>query len=359
LIRRTMFFMALPLIAIGLILSRERDRIESVVSGSLKSDSNGGRLYVEVFGRFLWDVIVGSSSAIFVGLVIVAIVYAGHLQWKSRTQKSGRTLRWLGFCLLAPIVFVAFYAFFFNTIFPRGFLPLMPLLLIAVALAVDRLADEMSEARRGAALLALIAIILLSNLASYSAFNVANRRFSETWAAASWPSVANFKKGYSEFAFDAKYRPNYTTHWRMLYEALKDRVDSRHRLLITPSTAFYAAGRRALQTDAYFGDDAVYLLDHVQESLGQVIAEKNIKTVVFTTGQNRPPPSVHSRYLYNGQWADPEPINLAASFGFPHYSVEQEFHAIARFLQAIGAKEILPFPSGSYESRHARVWVLP
>lgn len=145
----------------------------------------------------------------------------------------------------------------------------------------------------------------------------------------------------------------------MLHEALKDRVDSRHRLLITPSTAFYFAGRRALQTDAYFGDDAVYLLDHVHESLGQVIAEKSIKTVIFTTGQNRTPPSVHSRYLYDGAWAEPEPINLAASFGFPHYSVEQELDAIARFLQAIGAKEILPFPRGSYESRHARVWVLP
>ncbi|MBW2541509.1 MAG: glycosyltransferase family 39 protein [Deltaproteobacteria bacterium] len=358
-IRRAAFFASLPLIAAGSILARERERIGSVVSGPLKSDPDGGRNYFEVFGRFLWDVILGSSSAIFVGLVLAAVAYAAHLQWKNRARQSDHTLRWLGFCLLTPIVFVALYALFFKTIFPRSFLLLMPLLLIAVIHAFDRAIDQMSEVRRGAALLTLVAIILLSSLASYSAFNVGNRRFSKTWAAATWPTVANFKKGFGEFAFDARYRPNYATHWRMLYEALKDRVDSRHRLLITPSTAFYSAGRRALQTDAYFGDDAVYLLDHVQESLAQVIAEKSIKTVVFTTGQNRPPPNVHARYLYDGQWADPEPIDLAASFGFPHYSVEQEFHAIARFLEAIGGTEILPFPSGSYEARHTRVWVLP
>ena len=174
-----------------------------------------------------------------------------------------------------------------------------------------------------------------------------------------WPNQANLERGFLEFLIDAKYIPSYATHWRALFDALSGKVDDRHKILVMPSTVFYAAGRRALQTEVYFGDNAIYRLDHSDQTLQEVVKSYNVKWVVFTTGQLRGVPTRLGRYLYNGQWAEPQPLDLAEAYRLDEYSELRELEALLSFLKTAGAREVFPFPRGSFEARKSRTWLLP
>jgi hypothetical protein len=312
-----------------------------------------------VFGRFLWDGVVGSTSA---ALAISLMLCIGYFCWqlKPDLRKSDCSFTlWVGFCVLTPISFVALSAVFFNTFFPRGFLPLIPLLIVAVFYCVAKITEGDRNIVSGMILAVLVVFIVLSNLASFSAFNVANRRFTSAWAAPVWPTRAGLKQGYGEFMRDAKYVPSYATHWRAIFDAFDGKVDVHHKMLLMPSTIFYAPGRRALQTDVYFGDNAVYRLDHTQQTLDEIVRDSDIKWIVLTIGQLRAAPTRFGRYLYHGQWAESEPVDLAQAYGMDSYSERAEFKALLRYLRVVGATEVFPYPRGSFEARVSRAWLLP
>ena len=303
--------------------------------------------------------VIGSASATMVIYLAIALALFG---WKL-VFPGGRPARSFvlgaGFCLFTASSFVFVYAIFFGTFFPRGFLPLVPLLLIAVFYAVVQLTDRVNRWLSGSLIIAAVVYLALSNLASFSAFNVADRQFSSTWAEPVWPDRENLERGLLEFLVDAKYIPSYATHWRALFDAFADKVDDRQKILVMPSTVFYAAGRRALQTQVYFGDNAIYRLDHTDQTLEEVVKSHNVRWVVFTAGQLRGVPTRLGRYLYNGRWAEPEPLDLAAAYGLDDYSERRELAALLDFLKSVGAREVFPFPRGSFESRRSRAWLLP
>ena len=357
--RRLAVFSAAPVVAIAIVMYLESAVVQSVISGSISSASNSERFYPEVFGRFLWDGIVGSTSA---ALAISLMLCMGYFCWqlKPGLRKSDLPFTlWVGFCVLTPIGFVALYAVFFNALFPRGFLPLTPLLIVAVYYCVARITEGGSNFFSGITIAVLVVLIALSNLASFSAFNVANRRFSSAWAEPVWPTSAGLKQGYGEFIVDAKYVPSYATHWRAIFYAFDGKVDVHHKLLLMPSTIIYAPGRRALQTDVYFGDNAVYRLDHTQQTLDEIVRDSEIKWIVLTLGQLRTAPPRLGRYLYNGEWAESGPLDLAHAYGMDSYSEKAEFKALLRYLRVVGATEVFPYPRGSFEARVSRAWLLP
>ena len=344
-------FLGLPaLAALALVATQPEEILPRLGANFLP-----GGFYPEVFGRFLWNVVAGSLSVVAALLALCALVMLLWRSWRERPVSPA--VAWGLFCLLVPAAFVALYALFFSTIFPRGFLPLVPLLVIGMFLGADSLRLQGALATT-TLISALVALLVVSNLASYSAFAVGNRRYSSTWAQPVWPGPQNLRLGYREFLQDARYVPGYASHWRAVHDAVPGPVDAANRLLILPSTAMYSPGRRPLQNRVYFGDDAIYRIDHPELSLAELVQQYNIRWVLFTTGQRRGEPSALRRYLYNGRWAPREPVDLAAAYSMPRYSAQAEYGQLLRYLASVGARELDVFPAGSFESQVARLWRL-
>jgi len=356
---RLAVFCAGPLVAAAIVMLYEASRIKGVISGSIVTSGRDDRVFLEVFSRFFWNGIIGSTSATMAIYFAITLVFLGWKWVFPGTRPVRHFVLSAVFCVFTASSFILASAIFFGTFFPRGFLPLVPLLLVAVFYSMVMITDRLSRVLSGSVIIAAVVFLALSNLASFSAFNVANRQFSSTWAEPVWPDKANLERGFLEFLVDAKYLPSYATHWRALFNAFHDKVDAGHKILVMPSTVFYAAGRRALQTEVYFGDNAVYRLDHTAQTLEEVVKSQNVKWVVFTTGQLRGIPTRLGRYLYNGRWAEPEPLDLAQAYGLDEYSERRELEVLLNFLNSVGAREVFAFPRGSFESRMSRTWMLP
>jgi len=353
---RVIAFCAPLLLALLPLLFWQGAAIRELVSGALAAGD--GDFYPEVFARFLWNVLAGSTSAV---TALLAAACAALLAWRESTAAPERRagLRWGLFCLLVPAGFVALYAVFFSTIFSRAFLPLVPLLILGIFIALDGGGPGERTPLRRLGLCLLFVVMVVSNFASYSAFSVGNRRYATAWAQPVWPSGGNLGTGLREFLVDARYVPSYATHWRSLFLALEGKVDAAHRLLVLPSTAMHSPGRRPLQTAVYFGDNAVYRLDHPELSLDELVRRFDIGWVVFTMGQQRPVGRYWRRYLYDRRWAPREPIDLAEMYGYGRYSVSAEYRTLLGYLAQAGARPVPAFPAGSYDAEVARLWQLP
>ena len=356
--RQLAVFSAGPLAAAAIIMLFESTTVNAVIGNSIVTARRDDYIFLEKFARFYWDGIVGSMSATMAVYLAIGLVWWGWKLVFPGVRPAHSFVLGVGFCFLTASSFVIASALFFGTFFPRGFLPLIPLLLIAVFYSLVQITDRLSLMLSRPVIFAAVVFLALSNLASFSAFNVANRKFSYTWAEPAWPDKATLEAGLLEFVLDARYRPSYATHWRALFDALADKVDDQHKILVLPSTVFYAAGRRALQTEVYFGDNAIYRLDHVDQTLGEVVKSRNVKWVLFTGGQLRGVPTRFGRYLYNGQWAKPEPLDLSQAYGLDAYSAREELEILLGFLKTVGAREVFMFPRGSFESLRSRVWLL-
>jgi 4-amino-4-deoxy-L-arabinose transferase-like glycosyltransferase len=352
-------FLGVPLVtAIGVYVL-EAETVERAV-GKLFSFESGSNVFLpEVASRYLWNVMTGTTSAAFAilcGFSVLCIALAFLFRRSGRSQDN---LYWAGFLFSVPIVFVAIYTPMFNTIFSRGFLPLVPLMVLGVCLVLSWITARLSKASTAAIIFPILALIVISNLASYSAFAVGNRRYAKSWAEPIWSSRANIEKGLQEFKVDARYVQSYATHWHYIYTALKGKIRPSERLLVLPITTMYSPGRRALQTQAYFGDDAIFRVDFPGKSIAEIVREKNVRWVLFTTGQQRKVPRNIALYQYNGEWSERRRIDLARDYGLARYSVRQEYGQLAKFLQEANAEPRMPFQNGSFEQRVARVWYLP
>ena len=354
-----LFLFCAPLVlTIALILSQHPLRVAEALQSPVSGTGMFLAHYPEAFGRYLWNGILGATSTIFTLCVGLCIVYY-LASSRSNVRQHRDFLLGCGFYLFTPVLFMALYAPFFGTVFSRGVLPLIPLSIIAVYYTLAHVWGERADGLRATFFIGMVLLFALSAMASYSAFKVGNRKFGMTWAAVNWPSPDALREGYREFLVDANYVPSYATHWRRLFDVFRDRVDSDARLLVTPSTAMHGAGRRALQTQVYLGDNAIYRLDHFEQALEDLISEKRIRYVVFTLGQSRGVPPVHRPYRYRGLWGEPRPVDLASAYGMNPYSRMREYEQVSRVMRRLGARELTLFPEGSYEDAMARVWQLP
>ena len=174
-----------------------------------------------------------------------------------------------------------------------------------------------------------------------------------------WPTVENLKTGRAQIKGHINHYNSYYGHWRAVHDALGDKVNTENRLLVMPSVVFYSAGRRALQTDVYLGDNAVFRLDHYTQSLREIIHERDIKYIIFTSGQIRDEPTQFAPYRYNDQWGEVRPIDLASEYAMEEYSQKEEYQQLRKLLEELGAKKLSPFKMGSFDQTRAKIWQLP
>jgi 4-amino-4-deoxy-L-arabinose transferase-like glycosyltransferase len=357
--KRLAAFLLVPAFAVVGIYIIEADTVEKLLGKLFSSEAGSNISYPELASRYLWNVVAGTTSAAFAILAGLSVVVVILAYWVKRGVKSREELYWAAFFLIVPLVFVAIYAPFFNTIFSRGYLPMVPMAFLGVFLVLAYVTAQLSRAKTAAVFVPVLAFLLISNLASYSAFAVGNRRYAKTWAQPIWPTIASMGKGIEEFLIDARYVASYATHWHHIYAALAGKVGPSERLLVLPITTMYSPGRRALQTNAYFGDDVVFRVDFPGQTIAEIVNEKEIRWVLFTTGQQRKVPKRLVRYQYNGEWSEAMTIDLARDYGFTGYSVNGEFDQLLAFLRAANAIPQSPFQADSFEQRVARVWYLP
>ena len=345
-----------PLVGVVLLLSAGSAEVADISASAGEAPTILFTM-LERMGRNLTVALVVSFSWVSAVLILAASVLL--VIKTAQSDRLNLQQRILAIFLIGtPLIAIALYSLFFASLFPRNVLPLVPLWLTvlcwAPALALQR------PWTQGLTLALVTLVTVGSNLSSYHDFKVANRRFGHEFPQFELPSPENWERSIYRLSISANYdTETYWNHWRNIHTALKDRVNEKNRLLVVPSTVFYAPGRRALQTDAYFGDDAIYRLDHTGTGLAQLVREKQIKFVIWTTGQLRRPPTMVSLYQYDHRWGTPETIDLAASLGIPAYSEQSEGNSVLRFLQRVGAKQLRVFEAGSWDQGRARVFELP
>jgi hypothetical protein len=129
---------------------------------------------------------------------------------------------------------------------------------------------------------------------------------------------------------------------RQIYNDLGIHVNGQARLLLASSLMTPYPGRRVFQLEYYFGDDAIYAIDHT-EPLHELIDSYQIKFVIvtgFRQDERVSQMEEYRAYQYGGRWSEPRPLRLGASyrFGPGEYSWPREVQFIHEFLTARGAR---------------------
>jgi len=303
--------------------------------------------YLERVPRLLWDSIlaISSSPVLYLFLLLLLILCFRPLLMKllSRHQASTHLPSLYYLPLVLVLTYCALYSYFIEGYYlPRFFLPLFPLIVIFLVVCYSRLLSRLNLAFSHVAVLLAVLIVLPFNFEHFrrGASLELKQDFTSTWASARIPFPFKVGPWYSYFM-----NKNYSMSWsRAIYEQLKAKVNSDARVLITSSIMYPFAGRRTLQMGYYFGDNAIYLIDHT-EPLDELISKYRIKYVLFTTYRADKRMlwlRSYRKYQYGGRWKAGEELLLGASYGFKpgEYTLERELHALTEFLQRRGAKRL-------------------
>jgi hypothetical protein len=141
------------------------------------------------------------------------------------------------------------------------------------------------------------------------------------------------------------------TEWpRLLHDRLGKRVSEDARLLVASSIMYPYPGRRVLQLGYYFGDNAIYAIDHT-EPLDELLTKYRVKFVILTgfrMDSRVLQMKEYTAYEYGGRWSEPRPLRLGASYGFGsgEYSLKRESRFVRKYLEARGARLIASFSGG-------------
>jgi len=297
----------------------------------------GGKLlsFPEKWGRFLWSSLLGSSSTVvlclFILLLLIAIarVALRPTRWKL----PGFDIPHLFHAPLAVVlIHLAFLAYFIPYYPLRIFLPMLPLVLVAIALWFSHFFERFGSRYAGVASMSLAFVVVFFNVAHYPGYYTREGvRFSQSWAVPTLETdVVTGVKTIRHFIV-TKTAP------RFWYDLLGDRVNENARLLVTSSIMHPYPGRRALQMDYYFGDNAIYMIDH-NEPLEELIEKYKIRFILISAyhaTESFLDRSTYQRYEYDGKWGMDVPLLLGASYGFRpgQYSLEEEFRFLTEYLE--------------------------
>ncbi len=298
--------------------------------------------YISRVLRFAWNALPGNSSMeqLYLFLALLALVLFSAA--RRALLKRGHAPAMPATCHLPFLVICGHllaYCYVFNFYMSRLFFPLFPLVIIQTvswsALFLRRLAPGLTSAL----LVSSMALLTLFNLSFYpeAVEYLKKTRFNafETPAAGSLSGIA---EGYRVLR-DRNYSQ---ADARRIYDLLKGGVRSDARLLVTPSLHLPYPGRRIFQVEYYFGDDAVYGIDHA-EPLAELISGQQIGYVLFAAFNTRPfylKRKTYTRYLYGGRWKSREILSLGASYGFSagEYTQQKEYDFLRRYLAEAGAR---------------------
>ena len=353
LVRNTALFSApvIPVLVTLIIVNQEQALELAAPIGEAhvleRMTAYGARLF-----RFTWNGIAGMSS-VAIMYASLALVVAVGVDLVSRICRrkgilaSAPPLDYLP--LLVVVAYLTTYTYFFSTtLFERAFLPLFALLLVLLATWYHKLLTRRLTSRAAHAVLLLAAMVMIAfNLDHFPSFFGDNKR----WYATALPMGFNPSRGVG-----AVRRWVTTTQWpRILHDELGKRVNEDARLLVASSIMYPHPGRRVLQLGYYFGDNAIYSIDHT-EPFDELLTKYRVKFVVITNfrADNRVlQMKEYEAYEYHGRWSKPRPLRLGASYGFEpgEYSLEGEIRFVLAHLAARGARLIS-------SSRHSQLYEL-
>jgi hypothetical protein len=296
----------------------------------------GARLF-----RFTWNGVAGMSSVAIMYVSLAPVVAAGidlvsRLCRRKGTLGSAPPLEYL--LLLVVVAYLTIYAYFISTtLFDRAFLPLFALLLVALAIWYQKLLARRLKSRAAHAVMLLAAMATIPfNLDHFPSFSGDEERLEPT----ALPVDFNPWSG-----VQAMHRWVTATKWpRALHNVLGKRVSEDARMLVFSSIMYPYPGRRVLQLGYYFGDNAIYAIDHT-EPLDELLIKYRVKFVFLSrlaADERVMQMKEYQAYEYDGRWSEPKPLRLGASYGLGpgEYSLKDEQRFVRAYLDARGARLI-------------------
>jgi len=267
----------------------------------------GARLF-----RFTWNGVAGMSSVAIMYVSLAPVVAAGvdlvsRLCRRKGTLGSAPPLEYL--LLLVVVAYLTIYAYFISTtLFDRAFLPLFALLLVVLAIWYQKLLARRLKSR------AAHAVMLLAAMATIP-FNLDH-----------FPSFSGDEERLEPTALPVDFNP-----W--------SGVQAMHRWVTATKWP-----RALLQLGYYFGDNAIYAIDHT-EPLDELLIKYRVKFVFLSrlsADERVMQMKEYTAYEYDGRWSEPKPLRLGASYGLGpgEYSLENEKRFVRAYLNARGARLI-------------------
>jgi len=331
-----------PVAAVALKLYFVNQGLVSDLSASAVELSTAERsiAYLARLFRFSWNGVVGMSSVVvayacFALMLALVASRVSRRRWHRTCFGWAKPIDYLPWAVV--ISYLVSYALLFSTaLFERTFLPMFALLGVGLTVWCGQLAGRWLARRTAhAVILGAATLILPFNLDQFASFFTEG---SKQWYAGPIPTNFSPQRGVRRLReWSAR------THWpRQVHDALGEHVNERARLLVASSLMTPYPGRRVLQLRYYFGDDAIYAIDHT-EPLEELLERYHIKFVVvskFRADQRVPQMKEYRAYRYGGRWSEPTPLRLGASYGFApgEYTWQREALFIHEFLTARGAR---------------------
>ncbi len=297
--------------------------------------------YTERLSRFLWNATLATTSSVVVGAVgLISALLILRYCFRLYGRRGPSTPCEYHLPIFVVVGYMAAYCLTLDFFLSRVFLPLVPLLLIWISAWTHELSRCLGTRLSALLLIALTAGAGVSNLHAFSrTTNLLHRTSLDAWIPLLGPEagLATGARLFKSFVYN-------TVPPRQLFDALADRVNSEAKVLITPSILLPYPGRRVFQLGYYFGDNAVYVIDH-EEPIHELIARKNIRFVLFSSLGHRPSfMSKHffTRYEYDERWNRRQRLRLGRSYGFAsrNYSVDQEYAYLRHFVLSVGGRVV-------------------
>ncbi len=300
--------------------------------------------------RFAWNSLTGNASSLFCALFVLIVILL-LIRPLRRRLSAMRMPIGLSVARYAPAMIIVVHlllcAFFFRGYALRLFLPLLPLAIIFTILWWYGLLRAFGVRELGGALLVVVlaSLVIVLNLGHYPGYQ---KRMGSGYSESKWDIAApladlDLRRAARMFSVH-----NFSRSWaKKIYSLLESDVNGDARVLVVSSLATPWPGRRLLQAGFYFGDDAVYVVDH-DEPLGEVVRKQRIKYVLVTAyGREHSllGRRVYDRYEYDGRYRQ-VPLLLGASYGFEpgEYSIEKELLFIKDYLRQSGARLLYSSP---------------
>ncbi len=298
--------------------------------------------YVSRVLRFAWNALPGNSSMaqlhLFLTLLIILLLAAARRSLLRRSTVAAMPAIY-HLPLIVICGYLLAYCYVFKFYMSRLFFPLFPLVIIQTVSWSAFLLRRVTPGMASALVVSAASLLALFNLSFYpEAVKYLQKDRFNAWEAPTAWSLGGIADGYRTL----RERSYSQADARTIYDLLKDRVRADAKLLVTPSLHLPFPGRRIFQVDYYFGDNAIYGIDH-EEPLTELISSQNIRYVVFAAFNTRPVYlrlRKYTRYLYDGHWKRREKLLLGASYGFSagEYTQPKEYDALRRYLAEAGGR---------------------
>jgi hypothetical protein len=298
--------------------------------------------YLARLFRFSWNGVVGMSCVIvayaFFALMLAFVAgLVSRGRWRERCFGWANPIDYLPWAVV--IGYLLGYAFFFSTaLFERTFMPMAALLGVGLTVWCGQLVGRWSTRKTAHAVVLGAAILIVPfNLDQFASFFAEGAK---RWYAGPIPTDFSPPSGVRRLR---KWSTSIQLP-RQMHDVLGGHVNDQARLLVASSLMTPYPGRRAFQLGYYFGDDAIYAIDHT-EPLGELIDKYRIKFVIVTSFRRDPrvrQMDEYRAYQYGGRWSEPRPLQLGASYGFAsgEYSWQREAQFIYEFLTDRGARVV-------------------